>query len=194
MKVCVYCASSAKINPVYFKATQKLAIDLVKHNFDVVYGGGATGLMGQLADTILLNGGNIKGIMPKFMNEVEWAHKKVSDFEFTETMHERKAKFLEGTDALIALPGGSGTFEELFEAITLKRLGLFTKPIVILNTNNYYDPIMNMMQKCVDEHFMRSEHLKMWDFVNEPEEVITAIKNAQKWSREAINMASYQHK
>lgn len=120
MQVCVYCASSAKIHQDYFKATDLLAKELVKNGFSVVFGGGSSGLMGQLADSVLEAGGNIKGIMPQFMNEVEWGHRGVSDFVYTQTMHERKAKFLEGTDALIALPGGTGTFEELFEAITLK--------------------------------------------------------------------------
>ena len=133
MRICVYCSSSAKIDKSYFKATEKLAKEFVKNNVEVVFGGGATGLMGKLADTIIENKGKIKGIMPRFMNEVEWAHKKVEDFELTDTMHERKAKFLQNIDGLVALPGGSGTLEELLEAITLKRLGQFTKPIVILN-------------------------------------------------------------
>jgi uncharacterized protein (TIGR00730 family) len=123
MKICVYCASSAKVDEVYFNATGRLAKEFLKENIEVVFGGGSSGLMGKLADTILENGGKIKGIMPKFMNEVEWAHKGVLDFELTETMHERKAKFLEDVDGLVALPGGSGTLEELLEAITLKGSG-----------------------------------------------------------------------
>jgi len=123
MKICVYCASSAKIDKSYFNATEILAKEFVKENIEVVFGGGATGLMGILADTILENGGKIKGVMPKFMNDVEWAHKGITELEFTDTLHERKAKFLEGIDGLVALPGGSGTLEELLEAITLKRLG-----------------------------------------------------------------------
>ena len=109
MKICVYCASSAKIDKSYFEATEKLAKYFVENNIEIVYGGGAIGLMGKLADTILAHGGKIKGIMPKFMKELEWAHKKVTDFEFTETMHQRKAKFLEGIDGIVSLPGGSGT-------------------------------------------------------------------------------------
>ena len=144
MKICVYCASSAKIGKVYFDAIEMLAKVFVENKIEVVYGGGAVGLMGKLADTVLENGGKIKGIMPKFMKDVEWAHDKVTDFEFTETMHERKAKFLEDIDGLVTLPGGSGTMEELFEAITLKRLGQFTKPIVILNTNGYYNPLKEL--------------------------------------------------
>lgn len=189
MKICVYCASSARIDQAYFDATEQLAIAFVQAGIEVVYGGGASGLMGKLADTVLAHGGKIKGIMPKFMNEVEWGHKLVADFEFTETMHERKAKFLEGIDGLVALPGGSGTLEELLEAITLKRLGIFTKPIVILNTREYYDPLRLMLERCVEEHFMHPRHLDMWTFVSEPEAVIPALLEAVEWDGGAIRFA-----
>lgn len=189
MKICVYCASSSKIDPVYFAATERLAALLVQNKMDVVYGGGAYGLMGKLADVVLEHGGNIKGIMPKFMNEIEWAHRKVTDFEFTDTMHERKAKFLEGIDGIIALPGGSGTLEELLEAITLKRLGLITKPIVILNTRNYYEPLQQMLSRCVDEHFMDARHTDMWTFVDTPEEVILALLEPKPWDSSSIKFA-----
>ncbi len=189
MKICVYCASSPMISKVYFDATEELAKALVTEGIEVVYGGGGSGLMGKLADTILAEGGKIKGIMPKFMNEVEWAHKKVADFEFTDTMHERKAKFLEGIDGLVALPGGSGTLEELLEAITLKRLGQFSYSIIILNTDGYYDPLREMLERCVSEKFMRPKHLNIWTFVNEPEEVIPALKNTPPWYEGEIKFA-----
>ena len=189
MRICVYCSSSAKIDKSYFKATEKLAKEFVKNNVEVVFGGGAIGLMGKLADTIIENKGKIKGIMPRFMNEVEWAHKKVEDFELTDTMHERKAKFLENIDGLVALPGGSGTLEELLEAITLKRLGQFTKPIVILNTNGYYEPLKQMLEKCVNEKFMHKKHLEIWSFVEEPEEVLEKIKTSKSWDANAIEFA-----
>jgi uncharacterized protein (TIGR00730 family) len=192
MRICVYCASSAKIDQAYFDATEKLALEFVRSDIEIVYGGGATGLMGRLADTIIDNGGKIKGIMPKFMNEVEWAHKKVADFEFTDTMHERKAKFLIDIDGLVTLPGGTGTLEELLETITLKRLGLFAKPIVILNTNGYYDPLKQMLEKCVAEYFMMEKHLQMWTFVNQPEEVIPALRAAGDWDEGAIQFATYR--
>jgi uncharacterized protein (TIGR00730 family) len=137
----------------------------------------------------LAGGGQIKGIMPKFMNEVEWAHKGIADLELTETMHERKAKFLEGIDGLVALPGGTGTLEELLEAITLKRLGQFAKPIVILNTNGYYEPLRQMLEKAIGENFMHPKHRLMWAFVDEPADVISAIRNAAVWGKEAIEFA-----
>jgi hypothetical protein len=139
--------------------------------------------MGQLADSTLAAGGKIKGIMPQFMNEVEWGHTGVSDFIYTETMHERKAKFLEGTDALIALPGGPGTFEELFEAITLKKLAQFTKPIVILNTRGYFNAFRMLMQQAVDEKFMPDELKFLYTIVDTPEEVLPAIHNAHSWNK-----------
>ena len=190
MRICVYCASSAKIDEIYFEATERLAKILVNSGVQVIYGGGGHGLMGKLADTVLAQGGQIKGIMPQFMNEVEWAHKKVTDFEFTNTMHERKAKFLENIDALIALPGGTGTLEELLEAITLKRLGQFTKPIIILNTNGYYDPLIQMLERCVEEKFLRPIHAEMWTFVNQPEEVMSAINQSMEWDENAISFAA----
>lgn len=190
MRICIYCASSAKIDEIYFEATERLAKILVNSGVQVIYGGGGFGLMGKLADTVLARGGQIKGIMPQFMNEVEWAHKGVTDFEFTNTMHERKAKFLENIDALIALPGGTGTLEELLEAITLKRLGQFTKPIIILNTNGYYDPLILMLERCVEEKFLKPIHAEMWTFVRQPEEVMPAINQSMEWDENAISFAA----
>jgi uncharacterized protein (TIGR00730 family) len=184
MQVCVYCASSGQIHPEYFEATAKLAKDFAINGVSVVFGGGSSGLMGQLADSIIENGGTIKGIMPEFMNEVEWGHRGVSDFVYTQTMHERKSKFLEGTDALVALPGGTGTYEELFEAITLKKLGQFTKPIIILNTRGYYEPFRQLMEHAVREKFMSEDHHEIWQIVDEPEAVLAAIENAQEWIKD----------
>ncbi len=177
MQVCVYCASSAKIDSAYFEATEALAKLLVNHDFQVVFGGGSSGLMGKLADTVLANGGKIKGIMPQFMNEVEWGHKGVSDFVYTQTMHERKAKFLEGTDAIIALPGGPGTFEELFEAITLKKLGQISTPIVVLNTKGYYNAFALMIKQATEGKFMTDDGDRIWKMVNYPDEVIPCIQS-----------------
>jgi uncharacterized protein (TIGR00730 family) len=180
------------VDRVYFDATELLSGELVRGGVSVVYGGGAIGLMGKLADSVLGNGGRITGVIPKFMDDVEWSHQRLTELIFTETMHQRKAKLIENVDAIIALPGGTGTLEELFEVITLKRLGLFTKPIAILNTNDYYAPLKEMLNKCVSENFMKAKHLSMWSFVDRPEEVLPALKNAQKWSKDAINFAVVQ--
>ncbi len=187
MKVCVYCASSPNIDKSYFEATRNLARALVTADIEVIYGGGATGLMGTLADTILAEGGKIKGIMPQFMNEVEWAHKQVEEFEFTETMHERKARFLDGVDGILALPGGTGTLEELLEAVTLKRLGIIDLPIVVLNINGFYQELQKLMERIVAERFMQEKHLKMWSFVEEPQAVIQELKHYQAWAGGSID-------
>lgn len=188
-KVCIYCASSDKVDIKYFEATEKLARVLVKNNVTIVYGGGARGLMGKLADTVLETKGKIIGIMPYFMKEVEFHHKDVNEFVFTADMHERKKKFMVGVDALIALPGGCGTFEELMEAITLKRLGIFTKPIVILNQDGYYNKLLEMMDHAISEGFLREEHRDIWTVFEEPEQVLQAIHSARPWSSEAIKFA-----
>jgi uncharacterized protein (TIGR00730 family) len=177
------------VNSIYFDATEILATELVRNGIGVVYGGGAIGLMGRLADTVLSKGGQITGIIPKFMDDVEWSHRGLTRLIFTETMHQRKAKMIENVDAVIALPGGTGTFEELFEVITLKRLGLFSKPIAILNTNNFYEPLKEMLNKCVLENFMKPKHLAMWSFVEHPESIIPTLQNAPQWSKDAINFA-----
>jgi uncharacterized protein (TIGR00730 family) len=187
--ICVYCAASTKIDPRYFEATERLARLLADRDIEVVYGGGPMGLMGQLADTMIENGGRIRGIMPRFMAERGWTHLGVTDMEVTETMHERKAKYLEGVDGLVALPGGCGTLDELLEAIAWKKLGLFVAPIVILNTADFYRPLKEMLQKCVSEGFMLARHLDMWTFVDEPEQVLAALENAPYWDEEAIEFA-----
>jgi hypothetical protein len=189
MRICVYCASSERIDPRYFEATERFALDCVQSNVEVVYGGGSSGLMGRLADVMIAHGGKIKGIMPKFMNDVEWAHKLVADMEFTETMHERKAKFLIGIDGIVTLPGGTGTLEEFLEAFTLKRLGQFSKPMIVLNTNGYYDPLKLVLQRCVDEQFMLDKHMEMCTFVDQPEEIIPAIQAAGDWNEDALRFA-----
>jgi len=190
MKVCVYCASSDQIDQKFFKATEILANEFVKENIAAVCGGGANGLMGQLANTMLEQGGHIKGIMPKFMDDVEWSHKGIKDFEFTETMQERKEQLIKGVNAVVALAGGCGTMEELFEVISLKRLGMFTEPIIILNTDGYYNDLKTLMEKMVTEKFLAQQHLDMWTFVDHPTEVIPAIKAAKSWSENAIDFAT----
>ncbi len=188
-KIAVYCASSPKIDPVFFEKTAELTTILVKNGFHVNFGGGSKGLMGQVADTVLAEGGEITGIIPEFMKAVEWDHKGVKNFIVTETMAERKTILYADTDAIIALPGGCGTLEELMEVITLKRLGLYTKPILILNTKNYYAPLREMLERCVEENFMGKQHLDMWTFIDEPSEFMAAFENAASWDEGAINFA-----
>ena len=146
--------------------------------------------MGQLANSTLEAGGKITGVIPRFMCDVEWNHTGLTELILVDTMHERKEKMAMMADAIVALPGGCGTLEELLEVITWKRLGIFTKPIVILNTEGYFDALIEMLNRAVDEHFMREEHRKMWAVVNEPEEVLPAIINSAVWDKNARNFAA----
>ncbi len=189
-RICVYCASSTRVDESYFQAAEKIAAQLVSHDVTIVYGGGAVGLMGRIADTALKRGGKVVGIIPKFMTEVEWQHKELKEIHVVADMHERKKKLLEGTDAVIALPGGSGTFEELLEAISLKRLGLYTKPIIIMNIENYYDPLIEMLEKSIRERFMSESHRKMWTVVSNPDDIMNAIESSPDWSEDAIAFAA----
>ena len=190
MRICVYCASSSKVDKAYFEATIKLAEDIAERGITLVYGGGSAGLMGCLADTVLKNNGQAIGVLPRFMEKVEWGHKGLSQLTLVKDMHERKKLLIKDVDGVVALPGGCGTLEELMEVITLKRLGKFTKPIIILNTNGFYDHLKLLLDKMIQEHFMRTEHGEIWKFVNLPEEVIPAIENSPKWDSSAIKFAA----
>jgi uncharacterized protein (TIGR00730 family) len=189
-KICVYCASSNKCDESFLKAAENLGEILAKNGKTVVYGGGGSGLMGRLADGVLKSGGKILGIIPNFMQELEWAHTKLTELRLVSSMHERKFMMMQESDGIVALPGGSGTFEELLEAITWKRLGLITSPIVIANLNNYYAPMIEMLEKSVAKNFMREEHLKMWSVVNSVEEILPALENATPWSEDAMKFAA----
>ncbi len=180
-QVCVYCASSARTPQKYLEATDVLAKALVDAKINVVFGGGSTGLMGRLADTVLALGGSITGIMPQFMKEVEWAHTQVDQMHLVADMHERKKKFLEGTDALIALPGGTGTLEELVEAITLKKLGFYPHPIIILNLEGFYDPLLVLFARMTEEKFMTTAHQNLYTVVEQAAEILPAIYRTPLW-------------
>ena len=188
-RITVFCASSRMIDSKYFEAARQLAEVLTKNNITAVYGGGAVGLMGALADYMLQNGGNIAGVIPQFMMKVEWGHPGVKRMIITKDMHERKRILIDGVDAVVALPGGSGTLEELLEVISLKRLGKFIRPVIIINTAGFYDPLVVLLNKMVEENFMRLDHLKMWTVINHPSELIEAIHSSEAWDENAINTA-----
>ena len=141
--------------------------------------------MGALADAALAAGGKLIGILPKFMNDLEWGHKSLTELRLVDDMHHRKRMMIEESDAVVALPGGSGTFEELLEAITWKRLGLFVNPIVIVNVRGFYDSLRELLERAITERFMDERHRQMWTFVNHPEDVLAAIRAAPEWSAEA---------
>jgi uncharacterized protein (TIGR00730 family) len=155
----------------------------------IVYGGGSVGSMGALADAALASGGQLVGIIPKFMDDLEWGHKSLTELRLASDMHQRKRWMIEEVDAVVALPGGSGTFEELLEAITWKRLGLYVNPIVIVNVRGFYDPLRDLLERAIAERFMDVRHRDMWTFVERPEQVMEAVANAPLWSSEARSFA-----
>lgn len=188
--VCVYCASSRVSHPDYRAAAYRLGAVLAKERFSVVYGGGAVGSMGALADGALTAGGRVVGILPHFMNELEWGHKGLSELQLVEDIRARKHLMLAGSQAAVALPGGCGTLEELLETITLKRLGLYLSPIVIVNTRGFFDPLLAQLRQAVEERFMDARHLQMWEVVPSPEEVPAALRRAPEWTVEAREFAA----
>src|ERR1700733_7978467 len=173
--VCVYCASSRTSHPEYREAAFRLGVVLADRGLEVVYGGGARGSMGALADGALSKGGRVRGILPRFMADLEWGHTGLSELELVEDMRIRKHLMLTRSQAAIALPGGSGTLEELLEAITLKRLGLYLNPILLVNTRSFFTPLLEVLQRAVDEHFMDPRHLQMWQVVATPDEIPAAL-------------------
>lgn len=189
-KVTVFCASSPKVDPIFMNEASLLAEELVKANYEIVYGGGAVGLMGVLADKALELDGQVTGVIPHFMVEVEWEHKHVQNMIHVEDMAERKKLLVKDTSAIVVLAGGTGTLEELFEILSLKKLGQFKQPIIIVNTKGYYNPLIEMLETMVNENFMNPEHAKMWQVVNSAQEVITAIEQAPEWSENAIRFAA----
>lgn len=189
MRICVYCASSQMCDAAYHAAAARLGELLAAEGHTIVYGGGAIGLMGSLANGALAHDGKVIGIIPRFMTDVEWQHPGIENLEVVEDMRERKHRLLSGSDAVVALPGGCGTLEELFEAITLKRLGLYFNPIVLLNTHNFYAPLHAFMQNVVEQRFMNPEHAAMWSLVDTPEDVLPKIRATEKWREDARDYA-----
>ena len=173
--VCIYCASSTQIDPIYFDSASKLGYLLAERNINLINGAGRPGLMGAASDAALKAGGTVTGIIPKFMVEKGWHHQQLTKLIVTETMHERKQLMANLTDGVIALPGGCGTMEELMEIITWKQLGLFHKPIIILNIEGFYNPLLSMFKKAIENHFMRPENETIWHVATTPEEAIEKL-------------------
>jgi uncharacterized protein (TIGR00730 family) len=184
MIICVFAASSSRIDNEYGEDTVKLGSLLAKAGMDVVFGGGGIGLMGKLADAVLANGGKITGVIPSFMKKEGQGHRGLSELIITGDMSERKKRMFAMADAVVALPGGIGTLEELTEAITLKQLSLFDGPVIILNTLGYYNSLLDFIDNMIDKNFMRLEHKGIWEIVNTPEEVIIALNKKERGNEE----------
>lgn len=188
--VCVYCGSSSQVPAAYFEAARTLGKLLAGKRIRCIYGAGGQGLMGTLADTVMQNGGEITGIIPQFMCDNGWCHPALKEVEITSDIHSRKKRMATLADGVIALPGGCGTLEELLEIITWKQLGLHTKPIVLLNTDGYYDPLITLLNRAVEQRFMRTEHRRIWQIAATPEEAVEALYTAPEWDRTLSKLAA----
>ena len=189
MTICVFASSSSRIDNQYAAAAESLGKQLAQAKMDVVYGGGGIGLMGTLADAVLANGGRITGVIPSFMKDEGWDHSAVSEMIITSDMGERKKRMFTMADAIVALPGGVGTLEELTEAMTLKQLGLYKGPIIILNTLNFYKSFVDFLEQMVSGHFLRFEHKGMWEIADSVEEVMVLLGKKEGWRQDPRSIA-----
>jgi uncharacterized protein (TIGR00730 family) len=178
LSVCIFCASSDGAHPAYKEAAGKLGCLLGRNDVGIINGAGSDGLMRIVSDAALREGGRVTGVIPRFMVANGWYHPALTRLVEVETMHERKEKMIALSDAVIALPGGYGTLEELMEIITWKQLGLYRRPVVILNTNHYYDRLLAMFQHAVDEGFIDTAQASVWQVALTPEEAVEEILKA----------------
>lgn len=188
-RVAVYAASSSQVSSEYIDATAELGRTLAAAGIEIVYGAGKVGLMGALADAALDAGGKVTGVIPQFMVDNGWCREKLTNLIVTPDMHTRKEKIVSLADATIALPGGVGTLEELMEIITWKQLGLYANPIVILNTRGYFNPLKEMLERAVEEKFMREIHRNLWSIADTPRQAADLIRNTPQWDTAISKMA-----
>jgi len=189
MTVTIFASSSSRIDKEYAADASSLGSLLATARIDVVFGGGGIGLMGKLADAVLKNGGRITGVIPSFMKDEGWDHFAVSKMIITADMAERKKQMFAMANAIVALPGGVGTLEELTEAMTLKQLGLYRGPIIILNTLNFYKSFIEFLEHMVSGHFLRSEHKGMWEIASTVEEVMVLLSEYEDWHQDPRSIA-----
>lgn len=183
--VCVYSASSTKIADCYFRAARELGELLAHHGIRLVNGAGNLGLMRACADACLEAGGQVTGVIPRFMVEQGWQHPRLTELIETEDMHTRKQTMARLSDGVIALPGGCGTLEELLEIITWKQLGLYLNPIVV-----FYNPLLKMLEHAAEEHFMRPAHLGIWKVASSPAEALGLLYSTPLWDKEVRKFAA----
>ncbi|HSV73407.1 MAG TPA: TIGR00730 family Rossman fold protein [Chthonomonadales bacterium] len=174
--VCVFCGSSVGRHPEYAVAARRLGAVLALRGVRVVYGGGRVGLMGALADAALESGGNVVGVIPEALRTSELAHDRLSDLRVVSSMHERKALMAELSDAFVALPGGYGTLDELFEVVTCAQLGIHRKPIALLDAAGYFEPLAAMLDRAVEEGFLSPEHRALIMCANTPEALLGCLQ------------------
>jgi uncharacterized protein (TIGR00730 family) len=182
----VFCGSSAGFDPIHAQMAGNMGASLAREGIELVYGGGSVGLMGAVADAVLQSGGHVIGVIPRFLATRELLHERISDLRLTETMHERKALMSTLSDAFIALPGGLGTFEELFEVLTWAQLGLHSKPTGLLNIAGYFDPLIAMVDRAIEQGFCREEHRQLFVVEDQTERLLQKIREhtmpaVKKW-------------
>jgi len=186
-KVCVFCSSSDIVEQVYKEEAQKLGKIMAKESLTLIYGGARVGMMGIIAKTMIQNQGHVVGVIPELIHNHNLAENSVSELIITEDMKSRKAKMADLADAFIALPGGFGTLEELVEVITLKQLSYHHKPIVVINTNGFYDKLLELFEMYYSTNFAKSEYRKLYYFALDIEDAMDYLKNyepevlANKW-------------
>jgi uncharacterized protein (TIGR00730 family) len=185
--ICVYCGSSDQINAEYLQAAGDMGIALVERGLRLVYGGGGTGMMGALADAVLENGGEVIGIIPTMFETPELLHTGLTELIVVDDINTRKTRMAEMSDAFIALPGGFGTFDELFEILTWSQIGLHRSPIGILNTLEYFTPLIALINYARQEGFIYNEHIELLIYESDPHTLLTRMEafesppNLERW-------------
>ena len=181
LNICVYCASSTKIDAAYFEAADALGRLMAEQGMTLVNGAGSMGLMRACADGCLKAGGKAIGVIPSFMVANGWCHDGMTQIIETKDIHTRQEKMAEMSDAAVFLPGGCGTLAEMTELITWKQLGIYLKPIVLLNTLGYFDPLLKVLRQAIDQHFMRPQHAGIWQVAETPEEALRLAVTTPLW-------------
>lgn len=186
MKIAIFCGSSSGENPEFIEATKELGCFLANNGIDLVYGGAKVGLMGAIADSFLENGRKVYGVIPEHLQEKEIAHQNITELKIVADMHERKAAMAQMADAFVALPGGAGTLEEIFEVWTWAQIGYHSKPCAFYNINGYYNPLIDMISKMTAEGFLKEQYAEMLIHADQPSSLLSYIKSykapKQKWT------------
>lgn len=190
MNITLYSASSGQVAASYLEAAREIGRRMAEAGHTLVNGAGRTGLMGASAEACLAAGGEAVGVIPRFMVEQGWQHDGMTRLVVTEDMHSRKETMAGMSDACVALPGGVGTLEELLEIITWKQLGLYLKPIIILNTCGYFDPLLMQLHRAIDENFMRPQHADIWRVAGTPQEAVELAETTPVWDASVRKFAA----
>ncbi len=178
--ICVYCGSADGLKKEYYDAAYHLGQLLANQNITLVYGAGKTGLMGAVANGVLDNNGKVIGVVPKLLNEPQLIHSNLTELVVLPDIHQRKARMSELADAFIALPGGFGTFDELFETLTWAQIGIHQKPIGLLNVNHYFEPLLSVVEHALNENFIYAEHKVLLINDAEPLSLLEKITSFQQ--------------